>query len=66
MKQNKSNIEAELCEAEAKAHNALARYKFVMFGYWAAMWVHLNRIGGFKKPNPFRDYVQMARTKIRR
>ena len=54
-------LEAELEEAETKAHKALADYKFERFGYWAAVWVHLNRIGGFKRPNPFRDYVMLAK-----
>jgi hypothetical protein len=52
---------ADLMEAEAKAIDALSRYKFQMFGYWAAIWVHLNRIGNFKRPNPFRDFVQQAK-----
>jgi hypothetical protein len=51
----------ELNEAEQKAWESLARYKFQMFGYWAAIWVHLNRIGGFKRPNPFKTLVKEAR-----
>lgn len=51
----------ELDEAECKAWDALARYKFQMFGYWAAIWVHLNRIGGFKRPNPWKSIVLAAR-----
>lgn len=54
-------LAAELDEAEAKAWDALARYKFQMFGYWAAIWVHLNRVGDFKRPNPFRRLVKEAR-----
>ena len=53
-------LEIELDEAERKATNALARYKFMNFGYWAAIWVHLNRIGKFKRPNPFQPYVKLA------
>lgn len=53
-------LEAELQEAEEKAWKALSGYKFQMFGYWAAIWVHLNRIGGFGRPNPFRDAVELA------
>lgn len=48
-------------EAEIKAWDSLARYKFQMFGYWAAIWVHLNRIGDFQKPNPFSRLVKEAR-----
>jgi hypothetical protein len=54
------NIEVELNEAEAKAWRALAKYKFMMFGYWAAVWVHLNRIGEFNRPNPFKPLVELA------
>lgn len=52
---------AELNVAERKAWDALARYKFQMFGYWAAIWVHLNRISGERRPNPWADLVQSAR-----
>jgi hypothetical protein len=51
-----------LAEAEAKAIDSLARYKFQMFGYWAAIWVHLNRISGAKRPSPFSALVHAART----
>jgi hypothetical protein len=57
-----TRLEAELKLAEHKAWDALARYKFQMFGYWAAIWVHLNQIGGFKRSNPWRDVVKTART----
>lgn len=59
------DLEARLLEdlqhAEREAWNALARYKFQMFGYWAAIWVHLNRIGKFRRPNPFRELVKAAK-----
>lgn len=57
------NIEIGLSEAEAKAWDSLRRYKFVMFGYWAAIWVHLNHVGRCKKPNPFRSLVALARSR---
>lgn len=60
-----SRVAAELAKelqvAEDKAWDSLARYKFQMFGYWAAIWVHLNRIGGFKRPNPWADLVRASR-----
>ena len=56
-------LRAEMDEAEHKAWDSLARYKFQMFGYWAAIWVHLNRIGEFERPNPWRDLVSEARRK---
>ncbi len=55
-------IEYELDEACRKAFDSLARYKFQMFGYWAAIWVHLNRIGEFRRPNPFAGLVKAARS----
>ena len=58
----KKTLERELEEAERKAWEALGRYKFQMFGYWAAIWVHLNRIGNFKRPNPWKKLVSIART----
>ena len=54
-------MKAALKEAEAKVWDALSRYKFQMFGYWAAIWVHLNRIGGYNLPNPWKDVIQYAR-----
>ena len=55
-------LEQDLNEAEAKAWDSLARYKFQMFGYWEAIWVHLNRVGEFKRPNPWKSLVKTART----
>jgi len=55
-----AKIAAELLEAETKAWDALARYKFQMFGYWAAIWVHLNRLEGKRRPNPFKGLVKAA------
>lgn len=57
------NIAGELDEAEAKAWDSLARYKFWMFGYWAAIWVHLNRASQFRRPNPFLELVKFARAR---
>ena len=57
----KSRVETAMDEAEEKAIRALGGYKFQMFGYWAAIWVHLNRVGGFNRPNPFRFAVEGAR-----
>lgn len=54
-------LKHELDEAQQKAWDSLSRYKFQMFGYWAAIWVHLNRIGDFKRPNPWARLVKQAR-----
>ena len=57
----KEKLKEHLEEAEKKAWESLARYKFQMFGYWASIWVHLNRLGEFKKPNPFTSLVHFSK-----
>lgn len=52
----------ELDQAERDAWKNLARYKFWMFGYFAARWVFLNRVLAAKRPNPFKRLVQVARS----
>ncbi len=54
-------LDFEIQEAANKAIDSLARYKFVMFGYWAGVWIHLNRIEGKRRPSPFRALVHKAR-----
>lgn len=39
----------------------LARYKFLMFGYWAAQWVNMNKLLDKKQPSPFRGFVKLGR-----
>ena len=51
-------------EAVRRALVSLSRYKFVMFGYWAAIWVYLN-MAGPRQPNPFKDFVDLAREKLK-
>jgi hypothetical protein len=58
-------LDQYMAEAERKAWDALSRYKFQMFGYWAAVWVHLNRISGARRPNPWREVVLSARERKR-
>ena len=48
-------------EAYENAIDSLARYKFMMFGYWAAIWIHMNQIDTQKEGNPFKGLVQKAR-----
>lgn len=55
------DLETKLQEAETKAWEALTKYKFIMFGYWAAIWVHLNQLNQTKRPNPFINLVKLAR-----
>lgn len=61
MTETEQELIKELEAAERKAWDALSRYKFWMFGYWAAIWVHLNRILGQKRPNPWAYLVRLAR-----
>jgi hypothetical protein len=56
----KTKIENEILDAEKKAIDALSRYKFMMFGYWAGVWVHLNRISESRRKNPFLKFVKLA------
>ena len=62
--QIEDRLSQEMAEAEQKAWDSLSRYKFWMFGYWAAMWVHLNHISGQNKPNPFQSLVKTARNHL--
>lgn len=48
-------------EAERKAWDALARYKFMMFGYWAGKWVSFNQLCATSNPNPFTELVKTGR-----
>ncbi len=56
-------LDEHIAEAEAKAWESLARYKFQMFGYWAAIWVHLNRISEQNRPNPWSGLLAAARNR---
>jgi len=51
-------------EAERKAWEALAGYKFWMFGYHAARWINYNKLLSKPRRNPFSDSVELARQKI--
>lgn len=54
-------IEEAKKEACSKAFDSLARYKFIMFGYHAAIWITLNNLDTKKEPNPFVRLVKLAR-----
>lgn len=53
-------IEQARKEARIKALDSLAKYKFMMFGYHAALWVTLNKMCAIKQPNPFLALVKLA------
>lgn len=61
MDEREARLKYALEEAEEKAIDSLSRYKFQMFGYWAAIWVHLNHISGEHRPSPFSNLVGVAR-----
>ncbi len=56
-----NKIRVKMMEAEGKAMDSLGRYKFLMFGYWAAQWVTMNKLLDKPEGNPFRDLVKFAR-----
>jgi len=56
-----TTLSHEIDQAAVKAIDSLSRYKFAMFGYWAGIWVHLNRIEGKRRPSPFTSLVKAAR-----
>ncbi|TDI14693.1 MAG: hypothetical protein E2P05_09175 [Acidobacteria bacterium] len=56
-----AEIERKKERAKIKAITNLGRYKFMNFGYWAAVWIHLNQLSLKKDPNPFKDFVDHAR-----
>lgn len=58
------DLEIALNEAEDKAWQSLAKEKFIVAGYWMEMWEHLNRIGEFNKPNPFKPLVNLANSMV--
>lgn len=60
------NIQQAKNEAKHKALDSLARYKFMMFGYHAALWVTLNRLDTHSQQNPFATLVNLARQMERR
>ena len=61
----KTTPEAERAKAESRAWDALGRYKFWMFGYWAACWVQMNRVCARKADNPWHEVVAIARRRSR-
>ena len=56
-----AEIKAHMEEARRKALDRLSRYKFMQFGYWAAIWVHWKNCLGRRVPNPFRGIVRAAK-----
>lgn len=60
-----AKLRAKRNAAELKAWQALAGYKFWMFGYHAAQWVLLSQQLGERRPNPFKLLVDAARTEMK-
>ncbi len=55
------DVEEQLREAEIKALDSLSRYKFMQFGYWAAIWVHLKHMSDKTHSSPFTALVKLAK-----
>lgn len=55
------DVEEQLQEAEFKALDSLSRYKFMQFGYWAAIWVHLKHMSNQTHSSPFAPFVRLAK-----
>lgn len=64
MDATKTDVAAAYFDAEQKAWDSLARYKFLMFGYHAANCVILNRVGKLGMANPFGSLVADANRMI--
>ena len=61
MVKNLFDVESQLQEAEFKALDSLSRYKFMQFGYWAAIWVHLKHMSDRTHSSPFTLLVRLAK-----
>ena len=57
------SLEIDQAKSKAlfKAIDSLSRYKFMMFGYHAALWVSLNALAKRPGRNPFKPFVLLAR-----
>lgn len=58
---NPKTLARQKQEAFERAVDHLARYQFMMFGYWAAIWIHLNTLDDLKETCPFHEIVDTAR-----
>jgi len=56
-----NNLKKAREDARIKALDSLSRYKFIMFGYHAAIWVKLNNLCTKREPNPFAAIVELAK-----
>lgn len=66
MKDLRATLEADLAENERKAWDALARFKFWMFGYHAAACIRIKRQLGRGREPFFKELVEVARTVMAR
>ena len=60
-----TGLKAAMKDAEQKAWDALAGYKFWMFGYHCGRWVNYNNLlpREQRQSNPFLEAVKLARRK---
>lgn len=54
-------ISNQMADVYLKSLDSLSRYKFLMFGYYAAQWVMLNKLLQKPRPNPFKPLVDLAK-----
>lgn len=66
MSELRAILEADLAEAERKAWDSLARWKFLMFGYWAADVIKIKRRLGRGREPFFGELVAHARLIMRK
>lgn len=57
-------IRAQMQDAERKAWEALAGYKFWMFGYHAGRWINYKNLLGTQERSPFSSLVAVARRRL--
>ena len=53
-------VDSELARLEMDAWKAPERGDFMLFGYWASMWLKLNKESGLENPSPFDPVVELA------
>lgn len=54
-------LDAQLAHYEEKAWEALADWRFLAFGMWVAVWIHMNKRREPPLHNPFAGLVMLAR-----
>ena len=61
MKGHKKIAEEYRDEAKKKAYDFLSGGRFYMFGYWASVWMQMNKLSRIRKVNPFLGLIDLAK-----